>query len=232
MAELPNQPSTPGAFLVALNIALVDGDHRHARRLQRDLWLAVRRYRHLCRRRGVQHADVEDVLQEIWLRLRTVAARLPSPLRSPEGYAATVAGSVATDHVRARCRAPRLLAGDAYARRLNAWNKEAATEDPTPPPDPDWMRATLGTYFEQYLGQGCAGRSGQQAHHLWAWYLLRIRRIRAREVARELGVADRAHGGQDTVHQWARRGADLVRELAGQDGDAQRREVMGRAAAA
>lgn len=92
-------------------------------------------------------------------------------------------------------------------------------------------RRRLSTYVGQYVRAAAAlGRVRRGPQQLIAWFLLRVQRRPAEEVARMLGIGSGANGGVDAVAQWAHRGAELIERLAEGDADKERASVMRTAA--
>jgi len=167
----------------------------------------------------VQRADREDIEQQFLFAIyRGFARSPPRAVNNPGAYARRIFVNVVRDHFR---RGPR--------------ERPAAAAPPTVadprPPEPRSARdhaealGAIRAAIEQYATEARGGR-GERDRQLRAWFRIRVERVEARAVARELGVADRAEGGTTTVYQWARRGAATARALADRDPCPARRELI------
>lgn len=180
------------------------------------------------RARGLDEHEVDEARQELLVKLYLHAEEHPSvALRDGSAWVFTVATNVANDvrrsHARRRADAQRatreaLEDSGVHATRDLFLRLEA---------DARIERAIerLTEALQHYLNRATVIRPLGRVQ-LEAWVLLRLERINGAEAAARLGVADRANGGIDTVHQWVKRGDELLARLIEEDRNVARRELM------
>ena len=201
-----------GNLVEKLQKAVAAGDQAAERRRLERLGAAVRSYDGLCRRHGLDDPDAIAEARQLTLIKLHRALRRGRPVDKPEAWARVVARHVIIDIVRKKQR---------QARREQVLDPERTAypaELSEPEPDPEVLerrmfKLLLYCVFVTRIG-GNRKRSELRVRELRAWYLLRIARQPADEVARKLGATELSGGGLNAVYKWAERGAKRVRQIA------------------
>jgi DNA-directed RNA polymerase specialized sigma24 family protein len=193
---------------------------RLSSQLVTDLHQAIRQRRGALRRFALSEADIDDLCQDVLLRLFLVLAR-GEPPRSLGALVATALRNAAIDVVRARRRhGYTLLDSEEFARALDEEGLRAAAETTSAPQQRAATWERLGRDVEAYVARANEGRH-PRGHHVRAWWCVRIEGEEAAAVAKTLGAPSR-----ELVWQWCTRGRDRVLTLAREDDDRARAERM------
>lgn len=208
-------PESAGELLTRIHEAVRRGDAAAERRRTTRLHRAVQA---LANRQRVPLQLVGEVCQSVLLDVhRVMRAGTFDQVRDPSAWLAQVLRNACLDHIRARSRAARRfvplhdLDPEADMSGVHRIDRLVADADA-------WLARAEG-FVASYAAQASARGSALAGTHVQVWFELRVRMRDAAEIARDFGVADRADGGRQTVHQWAHRGAVLLSRLVADDAD-------------
>lgn len=212
----PGTQQSPGALLAGLQRAVRDGDRGALARRAYRLDGALRKFDGKIFRSGF---DLDDVRQDLLLKLLQWASKHPERvLDEPDHYVTRAV----TNHLRSlvterkvetEARGHAALRANLEDSGLYSLRDLAAAAEL----EGELIRARsqfaeyVETYAELARKRGGTETASQSVR---CWALRDVQRLPAAEVARQLGVADRAGGGTQTIWKWTERGRELVLEIA------------------